>query len=219
MCAVIGFYPSADADATETRLAFAALVRESVIRGMHSYGLAWQMRHAIQYTKTHSLDELLASLDTTVPCIFHARYSTSGDWQNHTNNQPIVVTDHPGADMAIALNGVVDMGTKEEIERRWEVSLESENDAEIVLRRMQRGQNREQRLDILDTFVRNLTGSFAAVLLVNDRMYAIRNARRPLWRARWKRAHWFASTRDIFVRAGFPESEAQEVTPGGVYCV
>ena len=55
-------------------------------------------------------------------------------------------------------------------------------------------------------WVRRLKGSFAGIVLVPDgRMFALHNERRPLWFARGHGADWVASTRDIFLRAGFQD--------------
>jgi glutamine phosphoribosylpyrophosphate amidotransferase len=126
-----------------------------------------------------------------LPTIAHARYSTSGDWRTPANNQPLVV-----AEMALAFNGVISMGTKPEFEADFGVTCASDNDGEVFLRRLEGGEP-------ADAFIRRINGSFAGVWLRDGRLYAGRNARRPLWRCYAHGAWWYASTADIFRRAGF----------------
>ena len=53
--------------------------------------------------------------------------------------------------------------------------------------------------------------SFAGLILQHNSVMAIRNARRPLYFSRWQGGVFFASTKDIFSRAGIPD--AQELEP------
>ena len=52
-------------------------------------------------------------------------------------------------------------------------------------------------------FIEGISGSFAGVWLSHSTLYAGRNSRRPLWACKEYGAIWIASTKDIFMRAGF----------------
>lgn len=187
--------------------AFIRVLRESRVRGLHAFGFAW--RNAVGNVRAAhflSFEEMLAQLELVAPwqCIVHCRYSTSGDYRVLANNQPIL-----RANAALAFNGVVDMGTKAEMEARWGVTLQTENDGEILL-----AKNAEDPFAMVPT----LRGSFAGVLLSQGGVSAIRNARRPAYIARLGEgdgaATLVASTRDIFRRAGI--ETAAPLPPGKV---
>lgn len=197
MCGVIGYKPGPETDWKEQHDAFARLMRESKIRGMHAYGLATPT----VLLRSHDVDEVIDAFDGAEPTIAHCRYSTSGDWQKPENNQPIVV-----GGLRLAFNGVIDMGTREEMIARWDVPLDSDNDGEIFLRRILAGQSDR-------AFVSSIDGSFAGVWLRGSRLEYGRNERRPLWTCTHHGAFWLASTRDVFARASFDLSDAEEVRP------
>lgn len=203
MCGVVGYRPVTPD--TEASGAFARLFRESTIRGLHAFGIAQpDSDGVIQVKRSFVVGDILATFDPSRPAVAHARYSTSGDWHDHINNQPIVVSD-----MALAMNGVISMGTKPEFEAAFGVLCVGDNDAEVFLRRLERGQSAEE-------FLREICGSFAAAWLRGDQLHAARNAWRPLWSCEAYGAWWVASTLDILRRAGFPITVARELSPGGV---
>lgn len=204
VCGLIGYMPGdaqvAGLELQEQRDAFARLARELRLRGTHAYGIATQ---TMDY-KSHDLESVIEEFSAAEPAIFHARYSTSGDWRDHANNQPIVV-EATGRRIALALNGVIDMGTRAEMSERWGVELECDNDAEIMVRRMLAGQRAED-------FARSVTGSVAAVWIEDQDVRAVRNSRRPLWICREHHgASWVASTLDAFRRAGFDPAGCEEL--------
>lgn len=195
MCGVIGYWPEApEAGASQ---AFVRLFEESRVRGRHAYGMS------TGDVCVRSLDyrDVVGVFDPSRQVIAHTRYSTSGDWRVLANNQPIVA-DH----LALVFNGVIHMGTKEEFERDFGVSCHTDNDGEVFLQRLLAGEDAEH-------FVRRIGGSFAGVWVDGQRMYACRNEGRPLWRASAYGAMWYASTRDIFGRAGFPPSTITQLPP------
>jgi glutamine phosphoribosylpyrophosphate amidotransferase len=108
-------------------------------------------------------------------------------------------------EMALAMNGVLHMGTKEEFEKAFGVSCLVDNDSEVFLQRLAAGQDAAE-------FISSITGSFAATWLIGEKLFAGRNARRPLWRCEALGARWVVSTEDIFRRAGVVG--AVEMTPG-----
>lgn len=201
MCGVIGYVPLVDGSASGIAAQFERLFSESAVRGLHSFGLAQPGRAVV---RALTLGDVVREFDARLPAIAHARYSTSGDWRDPQNNQPIVV-----GDLALAFNGVIHMGTKEEFERDFDVRCASYNDGEVFLRCLERGETPEM-------FLSRLTGSFAGAWLGRGRLRAARNERRPLWRCDMVDAVWYASTLDIFRRAGFPTATARPLQAGVV---
>lgn len=194
MCGVIAYFPRDTCDGFDfgdARLMFTRVMRESKIRGLHAFGIASE--HIL--LRSHDLEQVIDAFQPASPTIAHCRYSTSGDWQNLDNCQPIAVDDY-----ALVFNGVIHMGTKQEFEREFEVSCESENDGEIFLRRVVAGQDPAE-------FIRDMRGSFAGAWLHGAQLWIGRNERRPLWRVDSGDAVWIASTSDILRRAGLPPGE------------
>ena len=185
MCGVIGYKPFQQND-LQTKM-FERLFDESRIRGHHAYGIANQFITE----RSFSPSDVLKKFDPNLSTIGHTRYCQSGDWRVMENNQPLVVKD-----IKLDMNGVIHMGTKEEFEKAFNVVCEVDNDSEIFLQRLHGGQD-------ADEFILTIKGSFAATLLVAGELFAGRNARRPLWKCLQHDALWYASTRDIFLRAGF----------------
>lgn len=189
MCGVVGYRPVQATDPKELRLAFCRLFEESTVRGLHAFGI-YQNGAA---TRSFDREDIYSRFTPALPAIAHARYSTSGDWREVENNQPIVV-----GRTALVFNGVIHMGTREEFNRDFQVSCEGENDGEVFLRRMEKGEHP-------GVFLSRLSGSFAGCWFDEQGvLWAGRNKRRPLWRCYYLGAYWFASTLDILRRAGFP---------------
>lgn len=186
MCGVIGYSPGAYVDHDAAATLFERILMESRVRGLHSVGVA----HPGRLVRSHTVSDVIAAFDPRRPAVAHCRFSTSGDWRVLSNCQPIVV-----GEMSLAFNGVIHMGTKTEFEKEFDVVCESDNDGEIFLRLLERGIDAQ-------TLLSTMSGSFAGVWLVDDVLHAARNSRRPLWMSKAHGAVWFASTRDIFKRAG-----------------
>lgn len=193
MCAIIGYAAKREPD---TELVI-RLFRESKIRGLHAFGYSYLGPYSALCTeKFLNFEDLEAKLRAFTPklLIGHCRYSTSGDWRNPENNQPIVRGN------ALVFNGVIDMGTKQEMEARYGVLLENENDGELLL------SSGKEPLD----FVRDLPGSFAGILLTPSGAFALRNERRPAYVGYRGGDVCVASTSDILVRAGLIDIEEIE---------
>lgn len=184
---------------------------ESAIRGTHAYGLAYydDFEDDVITLKDHDLQVIarrvrqLAAHDI----ITHTRYSQSGDWRNHHNNQPLSIEGY-----TLVFNGVISMGTQEEMEQEYGWKLSTYNDGELLIRHMLDGG------DPVD-FVKD-KGSFAGLWFGPDGyVYALRNERRPLWYLRRNHHIYAASTRDIIRRALGIEAAnaAQEFEPNVVY--
>lgn len=124
--------------------------------------------------------------------IAHTRYATSGK-----TDQPLSLKG-----VTMAFNGVIDMGTKIQMEKRWSLKLETDNDGEIIMQKVRSVKN---LLDekLLAKFVDEMKGSYAGLWLTADKFIAIRNAARPLWESRpHSNVVYFASTKDILLRSG-----------------
>jgi len=134
------------------------------------------------------------------------------------NNQPLVAGGR-----ALVFNGVIHMGTKPEFEKEFGVQCTTDNDGEVFLRMLAKADEtaegdgtrsaHDDAEHILNVMDQQSHISFAGCWLdLQGRLWAARNERRPLWRASILDATWYASTRDIFLRAGFPEPT--ELQPG-----
>lgn len=171
-----------------------SLINESKIRGLHAFGLAYQIdNQPIEVRKCvqiPTIDEFRHLKNRSVRLIYHNRYSTSGDWHNENNNQPIYIAP----DIAVAVNGVISMAPSQEWFEQFGVKCSSENDGEIFARILQQGRDPAE-------FVNSLTGSFAGVFLWTGGLWALRNERRPLWRCVVNNSTIIASTSDIITRA------------------
>lgn len=214
MCGVVGMWPvipssfdgwmELEGAGERRRELFGRLMEQSKIRGVHSFGICQDG----ELTRAHALPPIINQIDPTRPLVAHCRYSTSGDWQDLHNCQPLRI-----AHIALAFNGVIDMGAKAEMEERWGMQLKSDNDGEIFLRRLLSGQEPSE-------FLGEIKGSFAGVWLDFNRkeLYAARNERRPLWSAQEHSAIWYFSTKDIGLRAGISAEKIREVGTFGIEC-
>lgn len=191
MCAIIGFHCKNPTE--ENFLLIKKLWLNSKIRGLHAFGYSFINNSELVTRKFNKLDSLIESLYSDWPItnmIGHCRYSTSGDWHNELNNQPIYKQE-----TAMVFNGVISMKTKKEYEIEYQSKYQTENDGEIVLDKYISGENLEEFLS-LSKF------SFAGLLLQKNKLVAIRNQRRPLWISEFNGMSLFASTKDIFKRSG-----------------
>ena len=201
MCGVVGF--SCNAPTHEHYDLLRRIMHESKIRGLHSFGLSY-VNEGIRTHKAHNLDELQIPRATRI--IFHNRYSTSGDYLNHNNNQPLA-----NDKSALVFNGVIDMRTKEEMEEAYDVRLSCDNDGALLLELCN-----DNPQDML-AFTQEKNASFAGLVFsASNVIYAFRNTNRPLWRATFKGGLYFASTRDILMRA-HEQLQPVELKPGMIY--
>lgn len=193
MCGVIGY--ACDDPQPHHAESLRSLFCESRVRGLHAFGFsAWDGEQVVT-ERFLGLKECLASIPRgATRLIGHCRYSTSGDYQTVANNQPLQI-----ADAAMAFNGVISMATKQEYERQHGREYATENDGEIFLDKFVRN-------DGWLEFVARGRFSFAGLTLQRGRLTALRNKSRPLFRVDLGSATFFASTADIFRRAGFTET-------------
>ena len=209
MCGVIGY--AARRSSAHHAAWVRALCWESRVRGLHAFGSAmWNGFLRWNYSSDAKAWADLADINMqTGPSalIAHARYSTSGDWREPENNQPLVSREN---EIALVCNGTIDMGTKAEMEQRWAVALRTANDSELVLQDLCLSRDPLGRLD-------QARGSFAGCWLKRGHLFAMRNSKRPLWR--WlpePETVLVASTQDIFLRA-IPESRPMPLAERTTY--
>ena len=201
MCGVVGF--SCKSPKKKHIDILYELIQQSKIRGLHSFGYSY-VDNEIRTRKRHNIKNINLPLSDKI--IYHNRYSTSGDYKDINNNQPIYNNE-----VSLVFNGVLDMGTKEEIESRYDIEMSTDNDAEIVIHKC--GSNKEK----LKSFIKETAGSFAGLVLTrSNELLAIRNANRPLWKLELLGAVYIASTKDIFKRVN-SSYEPEELTPNQLY--
>lgn len=201
MCSIVGYWPLSPGDAEEKRAAFQRLFYEGSVRGLHAFGLADVYAGEIRVVRSHEPEQIVAAFNPDRPTIAHTRYSLSGDWHTLENNQPLVVGNR-----ALAFNGVISMKTKEEMEAEFNMILSADNDGEVFLQSLALG-------TAPGPFLAKIPGSFAGVWLdQKECLWAGRNKRRPLWMAGEHGGIWYASTGDIFRRAGFKNAKEVECT-------
>lgn len=186
MCSIIGWNGNFNKELV------IKLFNNSRIRGLHAFGYSYLKGELIKTEKFLDYNKFLNSITDLKPNKFiaHFRYSTSGDYQNSINNQPIQIND-----LSLVFNGVLDMSGKIDMEKTYNVKLTTENDGEIALLKMQIS---EEEFKIL---VKNK--SFAGIFLdKKGNIKAYRNSNRPCYIANYNDIKIIASTKDIFNRSG-----------------
>lgn len=181
MCAVLGLYNDNGID----NILLKNLLNQSMIRGKHATGIAWNNKGKLEYDIfTSSADQYdIPNIETNM-LIAHCRYSTS-DLQY---NQPI--TDK---NLAIVHNGVITQSDAATWSNTYDMQFSTKNDSEIVLRHWQK------KIHPI-----NIEGSMAVVVLdmVNEnKLHFFRNEQRPLYWAKHKNHYVITSTKDIMKRS------------------
>jgi glutamine---fructose-6-phosphate transaminase (isomerizing) len=209
MCGVIGYKWDGTAPKAMRRFLERLLVR-SQMRGRHATGIAWASNGQLYATKDSvPADEFILTQDwnqlmTDPPAsaILHTRYSTSGDWHDNNNNQPIIVNG-----LAIAHNGLVSMATKEEFQAKYDVCITTENDSEIIAQKIVGNYNGDWE-EAIETGLAEVNAVepaiYALCLLTRDgELHARRDNVRPLYRFKVPKLglEGYCSTLDIFIRA------------------
>ena len=178
------------------------IIQQSKIRGLHSFGYSYY-DNELKTIKQHNISDIDFPVSDRI--IFHNRYATSGDYLDHNNNQPISVNE-----MSLVFNGVIDMRTKEEMQESYNIQMQTENDGELVIQLC--GNDQEKIID----YIKKIKGSFAGLIMMNNKMYAIRNKNRPAWKLEYNNATYIASTKDIFKRVN-EFLQPEELTPYKLY--
>lgn len=203
MCGIIGYNCP---EPKEHHMAMIeALILQSKIRGLHSFGLTYLDGYNYTTKKYSQNDFTNIIVPLTKQLIFHNRYSTSGDYNNPLNNQPLVFDD-----FSMVFNGVISMDTKEHNELLYGIDLETDNDGEILIKRC--GFDIPLMLD----FISSVKCSYSGLILNNRTLTAMRNKYRPGWILETEGAVFVASTKDIFDRA-LGENNAYEMDTNRLY--
>jgi glutamine phosphoribosylpyrophosphate amidotransferase len=229
MCGVIGYH--SEVPLTREAVQFVEqLIIQSKVRGLHATGIAYldpsdyekpddEPYDIAVYKDKLPADEFVKSglwreLMNEYPpqqAVIHTRYSTSGDWRDNENNQPLTRGYY-----ALVHNGLISMATKPEFEAAYAVECYTANDSEILLNKIV-----EKTLDIVsdDATITEeaITAALDEITLVEPAIYAcclltgygevfgFRDKVRPLWM--WDvpalNLKGFCSTRDIFELACF----------------
>jgi glutamine phosphoribosylpyrophosphate amidotransferase len=186
MCSVLAFSGEFKSEVVSR------LLEWSRVRGLHAFGFSYVCGGEIKTMKFLDFNQFKNSLLELAPDKFiaHFRYSTSGDWKSLENNQPIL-----SKEAHLVFNGVIDMGTKSEMEKKWNCQLQTENDGELAMIKWKSGE--------LENMIKNKFRSFAGIILTEENeIIAIRNERRPLWVGDLDGSKYLASTSDILKRSG-----------------
>lgn len=192
MCSIIAWEGSFNENIIEK------LCKASRIRGLHSFGYSFATPEKNIITKKFlDYDQFFRYLKAEKPNKFiaHFRYSTSGDYKNESNNQPITKNG-----LSMVFNGVIDMGSKHTMEKSYNVDLQTDNDGELAV---------IYRLKSKDEFkemIRNK--SFAGAFLDTEgNIEVYRNINRPCHFGSIEGAKVLASTKDILNRAGITDTK------------
>jgi len=172
------------------------VINQLKIRGTHAYGIAYVESNEIKRCKSNCIEFVCAQIDRLklTTFIFHNRYSTSGDYKDDNNNQPIIV-----GDTAMVFNGVISMKTKPEMEQEFDIKMSTDNDGEIML--------------LKPNEFYNPSASFAGVFLTKSKCYGVRNNKRPMYLYQDENLQILVSTIDTLKRAGFDCTKARIVKP------
>lgn len=195
MCGVLGMMNLGGID----MVAFRRLLLQSMIRGKHATGIAWNENGEIKSKIVAQSADLFEMPHIKTDLIIgHTRYSTSG----FEYNQPIV-----GKTQAISHNGVITQEPSDQWEGLFGFATEGECDSELILRSIEQGKHP------VDHF---RTSSMAVVMIDIDQAYGIhafRNELRPLYQYDGEYGVAFASTKDIFHRADFSDGTISRLEP------
>ena len=182
MCAVVGAYSK---DKVNLEL-FQRVMLQSMIRGKHASGIAWNDNGKLAYRVISESANFLEfkNIETNM-IIGHARYSTS----DLNFNQPITSDK-----IAIVHNGVISQENPDTWKAIYSYDFKTRNDSEIILRSYE---NKKHPLQ--------LNGSIATIILDMTNKPTIlffRNEQRPLYYSTDKDIY-IASTKNILERSGF----------------
>jgi|TARA_R100001126_G_scaffold83790_1_gene52156 asparagine synthetase B (glutamine-hydrolysing) len=182
MCAVVGAY-SKDKVNLES---FQRVIVQSMIRGKHASGIAWNDNGKLAYRVISESANFLEfkGIETNM-IIGHARYSTS----DLNYNQPITSNK-----IAIVHNGVISQENPDTWKAIYGYDFKTRNDSEIILRSYE---NNKHPL--------HLTGSMSTIILdltTKPTMFFFRNEQRPLYYST-DDGIFVASTKNILERSGF----------------
>ena len=182
MCAVVGAYAKDKVNLES----FQRVIVQSMIRGKHASGIAWNDNGKLAYRVISESANFLEfkGIETNM-IIGHARYSTS----DLNYNQPITSDS-----IAIVHNGVISQENPDTWKAIYGYDFKTRNDSEIILRSYE---NKKHPL--------HLTGSMSTIILDltnKPTMLFFRNEQRPLYYST-DSGIVVASTKNILERSGF----------------
>jgi glutamine phosphoribosylpyrophosphate amidotransferase len=155
--------------------------------------------------------------------ILHTRYSTSGDWLDNENNQPLV---HDGC--VLVHNGVVSMAEKNKFEAKYQVTCQTANDSDVILSKIiehrDAGHSDRESIRRAMQVIHSVEPPIYAcgLLTATDKVYCWRDDVRPLYMFGISALGLtgFCSTGDIFRQAATTarlEGVCHPCTPGVIY--
>ena len=180
MCSVIGYKGVFQKDFVSN------LLDESRCRGLHSFG--YHTKNGTQKFLDYNLFKKELLKEQPEIFIAHFRYSTSGDYQNKENNQPLTSDDK-----SMVFNGVISQLDKPSMEKKFEMNLPSDNDGWILYDYFSTNGIKELPQGV----------SYAFIGLDKEGLTAVRNELRPLWKYESDKLVVLASTKNILTRAGY----------------
>ncbi len=191
------------------------LMRNSTIRGTHSFGMSYEGLGRILSVKSFNIDDVVSQMGSPSfrenpprALIAHNQYLPGGNWRDFSNDPPITVRQD-GVDYSMIFNGVVNQSQRCEWRERYGRSYDTDNDGEIVLREFI-----ERAPDDWEAWFKRQKCSFAGAFLVEKKgLYIARNSNRPLWYSEVEDTIFYASTRDILKRSRAP-GEYCQARPG-----
>lgn len=144
--------------------------------------------------------------------IGHVRYSTSGESQLQ-NAQPLVFK-YRGGDIAIATNGNIVNAAEIRAELEEQGSIfQTTSDTEVVIHLIARSR-KENIVDAVKEALQRITGGFAFLIMVNDKLFAAQdpNGLRPLVIGKIGDSYVFASETCAFETVG--ATYLRDIAPG-----
>lgn len=186
MCSIIGFKGKYD------KIVLNKIFLNSRIRGLHSFGFAYyDTNNAVQTFKTLDYNTFVNSINEIAPDLFiaHFRYSTSGDYLELSNNQPLIYKNS-----VFAFNGVISQEKKEIMENQYNIKMPSDNDGYILFDKILKNDK--------EWLKNNNNITYACVWLSKGELYAKRNINRPLYVSEINKNTIYVSTKDIAKRSG-----------------
>ena len=181
MCGIIGIYQKDKKNANAAKLASYALFAEQH-RGQESSGIAVYDGNKISILKEMGLvkevfsEKKLKEMDGKL-AIGHVRYPTKGK-SDLKNAQPYLLNTLSGPNFAFVTNGNIFNYTKirNQLDNE-DVYFESENDGELILKYLA-FLHIKKELTIIESIkklMKNIQGSYSAILLMKDKIFAFRD--------------------------------------------
>jgi glutamine phosphoribosylpyrophosphate amidotransferase len=183
LCGVVGIYSDTQVDIKH----FLEILNQSMIRGRHATGVAWNDNgHIKQKIIPKSANYMQLEDIKTNMIIGHARYSTS----DLRYNQPLYTSD-----VAIVHNGVITQENPKNWLQKYGYHCDTKNDSELVLRCWH--SNKQP----LSEYVFSSMAVALIDLRKEHKMAFFRNEQRPLWYSKSNGNTYVASTKNILARS------------------